>query len=118
MVPQLQSVAAATTKSGLQKEVLALYRSILRVALQKDRASSSSSSSTTGVAQLLTSPKSTTANARVEFRKQASLVKRKDFRTIEHYVRQGYKKMKTLEMAGSTRFRSIGGSGSGSGDVK
>mmetsp|Transcript_3855 Transcript_3855/g.5728 ORF Transcript_3855/g.5728 Transcript_3855/m.5728 type:complete len:102 (+) Transcript_3855:53-358(+) len=94
-------MAPAARLSGLQKDVLALYRSILRETIRKDRKpaldnyiplnqllSSSSSSS------------SSTSFARDKFRKEASLVKRSDFKTIEYKIRKGQKQLKLLQMPG------------------
>lgn len=129
------------SKSGLQLEVLALYRAALRVAVKKDRSSSSSvaavsssvsSASSTSpspndppVSKLLVDASSTTYNAKHEFRNQASQIPKKDYRSIEHYIRQGYKKLKTLQMTNNTGFVSVsgsrkigGGDGSGIGSTK
>ena len=133
----------SSSKSGLQKEVLSLYRTILRAAVKKDRSSSVSSPSssavtgatsagtrigdenyTTNVSSLLNDDSTTTYNARYEFRRQASAIPKKDFRTVEHYIRQGYKKIKTLQMAHNKGFvsvsgnrgRGLGGGSGGGGD--
>ena len=94
--------SASMKHSGLQKEVFALYRTILREALKKD-ISSSGSSTSTKTATLLDSwknPQTSVFFARQEFRKQAALVKRSDFRTIEHKIRHGQKQVKLLKMPG------------------
>jgi len=49
---------------------------------------------------------SSTAHARNEFRRQASLVGRKDFRAIEYKIRHGYKQIKMLQMPGVVNFKS------------
>ena len=111
--------------SGLQKDVLSLYRSLLRVAVQKDRASSATASSspdqqipfTTLLAGETTNSKNgtthtvTTSHARAEFRRQCAEVKRSDFRTIEYLVRKGRKHVKLLQMPGVKGTSSYGGGG-------
>jgi len=112
------------TLSGLQKEVLGLYRTIIREALKKDRkqalvtSSSSSTSSTSSspnssgetITTTTTShptlfglwkdPYTSSFYAKDEFRKQVGSVKRSDFRTIEYKLRHGYKQVKLLQMPG------------------
>lgn len=90
-------------KSGLQKEVLALYRTLLREACKKDR---SLAQPDRAFSSLLSETSSSTAHVRSEFRKQASRVSRKDFRTIEYKIRHGYKQIKLLQMPGVQTFRS------------
>ena len=105
--------AAAARLSGLQKDVLALYRSILREAVRKDRkasfpnssvASASSNtnaeSSSRPVCGLLSSSTTTSAYAREQFRKEASSVRRSDFKTIEYKIRKGKKQLELLKMPG------------------
>ena len=112
------SVATATAKSGLQKEVVALYRRVLREVIKKDRSSTAVSYASRSICEsnpgtapdtpliidLLKDPECMTARARQEFRKQASQVSRKDFRTIEHKIRHGYKQIKLLQMPGVKKF--------------
>ncbi|KAG7357057.1 complex 1 LYR family protein [Nitzschia inconspicua] len=93
-----------SVKSGIQKEVLALYRTLLRESVKKDRSGSEHAKST--VTNLLASDDSITSHARSEFRKQALQVDRKDFRTIEYRVRHGYKQIKLLQMPGVKTFKS------------
>ena len=108
-------------KSGIQKEVLALYRTLLREASKKDRMpaatpgltrttaeTSSSSEVETPFFSLLfdESAKYSTSHVRYEFRRQASQVNRKDFRAIEYKIRHGYKQIKLLKMPGVVNFRS------------
>ena len=105
--------------SGLQKDVLSLYRSLLRVAVQKDRGSSVTASSspdqhilpvTTLLAGETTANNgTTTSHARAEFRRQCSEVKRSDFRTIEYLIRKGRKHVKLLQMPGVKGTSSFGG---------
>jgi succinate dehydrogenase assembly factor 1 len=84
----------STRLSGMQKEVLALYRTVLREASRKDGPGGSSFLS------LLVTEGTTTSYARHEFRKQAHEVKRTDFKTIEYKMRRGEKQVKILKMPG------------------
>lgn len=119
-------------KSGIQKEVLALYRTLLREATKKDRMAASSVSSTTNTTTATNTdhndsslsfrrllfaeghkndnsnndPSSSTVHARKEFRRQASQISRKDFRAIEYKIRHGYKQIKLLQMPGVVNFKS------------
>mmetsp|Transcript_13504 Transcript_13504/g.29350 ORF Transcript_13504/g.29350 Transcript_13504/m.29350 type:complete len:108 (-) Transcript_13504:311-634(-) len=96
--------------SGLQKDVLALYRSILREAIRKDhkalpsRASPSSSNSNAESDRLpvcqLFSTSSSVAYAREKFRSEALVVRRADFKTIEYKIRKGKKQLELLKMPG------------------
>ena len=69
--------------SGLQRDVLSLYRQLLRVARQKGGADSS-----------------TVAYVESEFRRQAEEVSKRDFQLIEHSLRYGHKQLKLLQMPG------------------
>jgi len=75
--------------SGLQKEVLSLYRTLLREAQKKDTA------------------EDVMAYCRKEFRKKSLDIPNKDFRTIEHNIRSGHKFVKLMKMPG---FRFASGS--------
>lgn len=86
--------------SGIQKQVLALYRSTLREAAKKDRMAHSSETESTFVS-LLQQGTSTTSYAKAEFRKQTQQVKRSDFRKIEYMMRKGEKQLKVLKMPGT-----------------
>ena len=101
--------------SGLQKEVFGLYRTILREAASKDRQSllllssksskskpsSSSVVPSTSLLNLWFDTKSTSYYARNEFRTQAKINNKNDFRTIEYKIRHGYKQIKILKMPGT-----------------
>jgi hypothetical protein len=92
--------SSSTTKkvfSGLQKEVLSLYRVLLREAAKKDKTGTSSSSS---IMELWKNPQTTASYARTEFRRQAHQLAKKDFRTIEFKIRHGQKQLKLLQMPG------------------
>jgi len=102
-------------KSGIQKEVLALYRTLLREASKKDRMAAATPGLTTTTTEIETSfsnllfgesDSSSTAHVRYEFRRQAHQVSRKDFRAIEYKIRHGYKQIKLLQMPGVVNFRS------------
>jgi len=107
-------------KSGIQKEVLALYRALLREASKKDKVVATTTT-TNGLAKAASSSidgpsfssllfaendGSSTAHARNEFRRQASKISRKDFRAIEYKIRHGYKQIKLLKMPGVVTFKS------------
>ena len=81
--------------SGLQKEVLSLYRTILREAAKKDE-----SHPQQRLISLWKDPSTSSSYARAEFRKQTKTVKKNDFRTIEFKIRHGYKQIKLLQMPG------------------
>ena len=95
-------MAPAARLSGLQKDVLALYRSILREAIRKDRKQLPASvDHHLPLNQLFSSSSnSSTSFARGKFREEASLVKRSDFKTIEYKIRKGQKQLKLLKMPG------------------
>ena len=67
--------------SGLQLDVLHLYRSLLRLSLKK-------------------SPE-TYAQTVTQFRREAKNVKRMDFKRIEYGLRRGWKFKKLLDMEGT-----------------
>jgi succinate dehydrogenase assembly factor 1 len=93
-------MAPAARLSGLQKDVLALYRSILRETIRKDRKPSVDNKHLPLNQLLSSSSNSSTSFARDQFRKEASLVKRSDFKTIEYKIRKGQKQLKLLKMPG------------------
>jgi hypothetical protein len=68
--------------SGLQYDVLHLYRALLRAARAKDPA--------------------LVPTVAAEFKRRAAVVPRTDFKAVEHYLRHGYKQKKMLEMPGVT----------------
>jgi|UPI000581A20E hypothetical protein len=88
-------------QSGLQKEVLGLYRKILRQAIQKDRAGSCLKPIPILLSHKYDAP-TTFSYAVSEFRKQAASVKRSDFKKIEYMMRKGEKQLKLLQMPGVT----------------
>ena len=101
-------MAPTSRLSGLQKDVLALYRSILREAIHKDRKTLPISDKNIPVNQLLSpssgssssSSSSSTAYARDKFRREALAVRRSDFKTIEYKIRKGKKQLVLLKMPG------------------
>ena len=93
--------------SGLQKEVLALYRKILRVATEKDRAILASTSAKHAFATARKDEHTSTFYACQEFRRQTNQVKRSDFKRIEYMIRKGEKHLKLLQMPG---VQTVGGS--------
>ena len=86
--------------SGVQKEVFALYRSVLREAAKKDRETMGSSHKLGSLLSKKNEPATTTSYAASEFRRQAGLVKRSEFKRIEHKIRFGEKQVKLLRMPG------------------
>lgn len=104
--------------SGLQKDVLALYRKILREAVKKDRKHELTSASRTGGNQpsfsslLLDGRRNgestSTAYAAAEFRRQAETVKRSEFKRVEYMIRKGEKQIKLLRMPGVTTIGGVG----------
>ena len=116
--------------SGLQQDVLSLYRRILREAMKKDRTELKQRSldkfdETTDISDsnyvqrksflelhrhdgekvsaastCPTTPLTTTAFAVIEFRKQALSVQRSDFKKIDYMIRKGDKQIKLLRMPG------------------
>mmetsp|Transcript_40509 Transcript_40509/g.116452 ORF Transcript_40509/g.116452 Transcript_40509/m.116452 type:complete len:101 (-) Transcript_40509:463-765(-) len=86
--------------SGLQREVLGLYRAVLREALKKDRNAEVPGGSATSLLSAWANPKSSSSYARQEFRRQSQTVKRNDFKTIEFKIRAGHKQVKLLKMPG------------------
>jgi succinate dehydrogenase assembly factor 1 len=95
-------------QSGLQRDIFALYRKILREAGKKDR--SASSSVVTSLPRLLSKDSTTISYAAAEFRRQAATVKRSDFKKIEYLIRKGEKQVKLLSMPGVTV---VGGTATG-----
>jgi hypothetical protein len=86
--------------SGVQKEVFALYRSVLREAAKKDREILGTSNKLGSFLSRKNEPATTTSYAASEFRRQAGLVKRSEFKRIEHKIRFGEKQVKLLRMPG------------------
>ncbi|CAI9117148.1 OLC1v1018492C1 [Oldenlandia corymbosa var. corymbosa] len=77
--------------SGIQREVLALYREFLRVARVK------SGEDREQLVHLVSS----------EFRRNSKEVDRKNFECIEHLIRQGRKQLDQLKSPDTTGFSSI-----------
>ena len=91
--------------SGLQKDVLSLYRRVLREAAKKDRASladKTASTKTRFLALLFPGKQTTTSTgyAASEFRRQAATASRSDIKKIEYMIRKGEKQVKLLQMPG------------------
>ncbi len=87
--------------SGVQKEVFALYRTVLREATKKDRETMGSSTKLGSFISKNNKPATTTSYAASEFRRQAAQVKRSEFKRIEHKIRFGEKQVKSLRMPGA-----------------
>ena len=80
--------AFSSRRSGLQADVLALYREALRLARRKEREANDASGQTY-------------AHARERFRASAASVRRMDFQRIEFLLRQGRKQIDPLGMDGA-----------------
>lgn len=95
-------LTGARKLSGLQKEVLSLYRTIIREAVKKDRQGASESAGREfPVTTLLKNDTiTTTSYARDEFRRQAAVASRSDFKVIEYQIRKGHKQVKLMKMPG------------------
>eukprot|EP00979_Chaetoceros_neogracilis_P010978 scaffold2630_cov195-Chaetoceros_neogracile.AAC.10 len=92
------TIRNASVLSGMQKEVLSLYRKLLRAARLKDPESMIAS---------LSNPDSTTFSIKTMFREKAMKLTRRDVNKIEYNIRQGEKYIKTLEMDGVKAMKSI-----------
>ena len=90
--------------SGLQKEVLSLYRTVIREAARKDYLNLGGKR----LVEFWNDPTTSSSYAQSEFRRQCKTVQRNDFRTIEYKVRNGYKQVQLLQMPG---VKVVGGSG-------
>lgn len=95
-------MSGARKLSGLQKDVLSLYRTILREAVKKDRGAVEEGLGSVSMTSLLAAGDggTSTSYAREAFRREAASVKRSDFKGIEYRVRKGYKQVKLLQMPG------------------
>ena len=88
-------------KSGLQKQVLGLYRNLLRTSHAKRPSAQQT------FPESLADPSSTVFAVKHKFRTKADSVSRRDVDRIEYYIRQGEKYIKTLDMNGVTGMRSV-----------
>lgn len=97
----------ASRHSGLQRDVLSLYRKLLREAVTKDRQTIIASHGATAdsFTTLLLNDHTSTNYVSGEFRRQAAQTKRSDFKRIEHMIRKGEKQIKILRMPGVTVVR-------------
>jgi succinate dehydrogenase assembly factor 1 len=95
--------------SGVQKDVLSLYRRVLRAAVEKDRSVAAAEAGDRLFVSMLQSRRrddhdrnqqTSTLYAAAEFRRQAASVKRSDFKKIEYMLRKGEKQIKLLQMPG------------------
>lgn len=77
--------------SGLQKQVLALYRKLLRASNQKDPEP---------LIYSLKDSDSVTFAVKTKFREKAMQLNKRDVVRIEYNIRQGEKYVKTLQMNG------------------
>ena len=85
------------THSGLQKEVISLYRKLLRTCRAKDAENQLNKSP---FIQSLRDPSTSSFSIRERFRKQAMEVSGRDHVRIEHHIRQGEKYIKMMNTHG------------------
>jgi hypothetical protein len=100
--------ARAPRHSGLQLQVLALFRSALRVAAQMSKGAEPHHGSSASAAAK--------AYVRAEFREKAARVDRLDFQRIEWLLRQGRKRVDTASMPGVSGFNTVPRGSRGPGD--
>lgn len=99
--------------SGIQQDVISLYRRVLREAMKKDQREGADSATSKPspflsllgkakayVADTATLSSTTTAFASAEFRRQAATAKRSEFKKVEYMIRKGDKQIKLLRMPG------------------
>ena len=109
-------LSSSSVLSGLQKEVLALYRTILRAAYKKDN-SNHNGGNNVNFRKALQDATSNTRYAKIEFRRQSAMLRKNDFQTIEFKIRHGHKQVKLLQMPGVKKVM-VGGGISGGGKTK
>ena len=95
---------STSKRSGLQKQVLGLYRKLLRTSHSKRQSSQTFPES-------LADPASTVFAVKKKFRGKADSVSRRDVDRIEYYIRQGEKYVKTLDMYGVKGMHTVWGPG-------
>jgi hypothetical protein len=91
---------AVARLSGVQKQVFALYRTVLREATKKDRETMAASTKFGSLLSKQNGSTTSTSYAASEFRRQAGTVKRSEFKKIEYMIRKGEKQVKLLGMPG------------------
>lgn len=100
---------ATTKRSGLQKQVFALYRKLLRTSNAKDNDTATPQlqvqDKQPSILKYLSDPESTTFATQKQFRNKASQLKRRDVDRIEYNIRQGEKYLNLLQMSGVTSIR-------------
>mmetsp|Transcript_16719 Transcript_16719/g.25053 ORF Transcript_16719/g.25053 Transcript_16719/m.25053 type:complete len:109 (-) Transcript_16719:369-695(-) len=92
-----ETIRQASNLSGLQKQVLSLYRKLLRTSNQKDSEAFVTS---------LSNSDSTTFAIKNQFRDNAIKLSKRDVPRIEYNIRRGEKYVKTLQMDGTTAMKS------------
>ena len=104
----------AKARSGLQLQVLALYRSLLRTTLGKDRLVQGADVTVLGAndvnsfVRLLQDSTSTTYNVSTKFRKEAESMSKREIDLIEYGIRRGEKYIKLLNMGSVRGFKMSG----------
>lgn len=100
---QSSPAKAKTAHSGLQKEVISLYRRLLRTCRVKDaeiQAGSCSSNVSIPFLQSFNDSDTSIFAMRLKFRKECMEVSKRDHARIEHGIRQGEKYIKMMNMSG------------------
>jgi len=97
--------------SGLQKKVLALYRTLLRASIKKDHIIQNIPTGTRNepLLKLLLDEGTTTQNTRSQFRSTADSMSNREFERIEYSIRKGEKFLQLLDMEGVNHVSSVGG---------
>ena len=94
------SVVSKPNHSGLQKQVIELYRKLLRTSYGKD--------ASIPFVICLTDESTSTFAVRQKFRRQSEEISKRDHARIEHHIRQGEKYIKIMNM-GSVKGFSLPG---------
>jgi len=95
----------ASKQSGLQKQVISLYRKLLRVSLSHDAhtltyPNMNMEKNGNDFIRAIQESSTSTFAIRTKFRTRAMSVGRRDIDRIEHLIRQGEKYVKILKMDG------------------
>ena len=104
---QIRNASSKKTKqlSGLQKQVLGLYRTLLRTSHNvskrgDDNTITNTNTNTNTFRESIFDETSTVYAVKNKFRKKATSLNKRDVDRIEYNIRQGEKYVKTLEMNG------------------
>ena len=99
---QIRNASSKKPKqSGLQKQVLGLYRTLLRTSHNvSKRGDDNTITNTNTFRESIFDETSTVYAVKNKFRKKATSLNKRDLDRIEYNIRQGEKYVKTLEMNG------------------